>query len=255
MADARPEPTNGSPAQNGRLALWSDFVARHRFRVNLVIHNVLFALALLFAYLIWAQAFRSLGANVPWFTEQYLPFLPFFLLAKSLIFGRLKLFRGWWQHASIRDLANILLGSWLFLLVAYAVVVLLLVGAKLLERRPLPHSDGILVLDFMLTVFLVGAARLGARLYREELRPVSAEGVRRVLVVGAGNAAETLLREIHRMRVERYRVIGLVDDDESKNGIFLHGIPVLGNTDDLKDICEENKIDEILIAVPSATQK
>ena len=78
------------------------------------------------------------------------------------------------------------------------------------------YPTGVLVLDFLASVFLVCTARLGFRIYREELRPVSTEGLRRVLVVGAGNAAEAIIREIHRMPVERYRVIGLVDDDPAK---------------------------------------
>ena len=176
MSEIHPGPTEGDAAPNGRLAFWADLAARHRFTVNLLIHNVLFALALLMAYLIWAEGFRSLHAG--WFTKRYLPQLPLFLLAKSVIFGWLKLFRGRWQHASIRDLAKILLGSWVFLMVAYAVVVLLKLATKLLERTPIDHSDGILVLDFMATVFLVGTARLGARLYHEEFRSFSTKAQR-----------------------------------------------------------------------------
>jgi FlaA1/EpsC-like NDP-sugar epimerase len=117
------------------------------------------------------------------------------------------------------------------------------------------YSHGVLVLDFFATVFLVCTARLGFRLYREELRPVSSEGVRRVLVVGAGDAAESILRQIYRMPEERYRVVGLVDDDPTKQGIFIHGAPVLGTTEGLRGICEERKVQEIIIAMPSATQK
>ena len=255
MAEKEVKPTFEGAPSNGTPSLWSDLLVKHRFRISLVVHNILFALALLMAYLVWFEAARG-GANAKWFTERYLIQLPLFLLAKTLIFGWLKLFRAGWQHAGIRDLANIMLGSWLFLMLAYVVVLLLVYVPQWFNRQPaFTHSDGILVLDFMATVFLVGTARLAARLYHEELRPVSAEGVKRVLVVGAGNAAETLLREIHRMRVERYRVIGLVDDDKSKAGVFIHGIPLLGTTDDLKTICEERKIDEILLAVPSTSQK
>ncbi len=256
MAERNPELSEQTNEQGGITARFADFLVRHRFRVNLVVHNLLFALALLMAYLVWFEAATVAGRHRRWFTQVYLLQLPFFLLGKSIIFGWLKLFRAGWQHASIRDLWNILLGSWLFLLVAYLTVLVFVFIPKWMLKEPLfDHSDGILVLDFMATVFLVGTARLGVRLYYEELRPVSGEGVRRVLVVGAGNAAEALLREIHRMRVERYRVIGLVDDDPAKRGVFIHGVPVLGSTDDLKEICDDHRIDEILIAVPSATQK
>jgi len=116
-------------------------------------------------------------------------------------------------------------------------------------------SRGVLVLDFLATVFLVCTARLAFRIYREELRPVSSEGVRRVLIVGAGNAAETIMREMLRMRVERYRVVGLVDDNPSKKGIFIHGVPVLGTTEDIPALCEDHDVEEIIIAMPAATQK
>ena len=277
----------GGAAQNGsngsNSSWWMDLIVRHRLLFNLVVHNALFALALLVAYLVWfgaanrvldsfreqvlARAIREgwpeaitrmfrTATHSQWFIKQYLPQLPFFLLVKSLVFGRVKLFRGWWQYAGMRDVAKILLASWISLMVAYlAVVVLYWLPGRYGRTFMIPYSDGVLVLDFMVTVFLVSTARLSVRLYREEFRPISAEGVRRVLVIGAGNAAETLLREIHKMRVERYRVIGLVDDDPTKKDIVIHGIPVLGGTDDITDICEDENIDEILIAVPSATQK
>jgi len=253
-SENKPRPDSNQP--NGDGAWLMDFIGQHRLLFNLVVHNLLFAVGLMLAYLVWYEAARAAGARSQWFVSRYLVQLPFFLVVKSLIFGRLKLFRGWWQYAGIRDVTNILLGSWLFLMVAYFVVLLFVWLPQKFERRPwFTYSDGVLVLDFMATVFLVSTARLGARLYQEELRPISDEGVRRVLVVGAGNAAETLLREIHKMRVERYRVVGLVDDDPNKRGIFIHGIPVLGTTDDIKQICQERNIDEILIAVPSASQK
>jgi FlaA1/EpsC-like NDP-sugar epimerase len=232
-------------------------VRRHRFVFNVLVHNLLFAIALMGAYLIWDEAstLRTNPDRAPWLMR-YAWQLPFFLIGKSLIFGWLKLFRGWWQYASTRDVVKILIASWLFLLCAYAAV-LLFVWLPVWFGRipPFQHSDGVLVLDFLLTVFLVCGARLATRVYREEMRPVSQEGLRRVLVVGAGNAAENLLREIFRMEVERYRVVGLVDDDPSKHGVHIHGVPVLGGTDELPRICQEKAVDEILIAVPSATQK
>jgi len=230
---------------------------QHRFAFNLVVHNLLFALALLLAYLVWFEAAYRHVRGTNWLWDRYLPQLPFFLIIKSLIFGRLNLFRGWWQYAGIRDVTNILLGCWVFLVVGYVAICMFVwlpraLGGDAIWRS---YSQGVLVLDFMATVFLVCTARLGARLYHEEMRPISEEGLRRVLIVGAGDAAETLLREINRMSEERYRVIGLVDDDPTKQGVYIHGIPVLGTTDQIKSLCEEERIDEILIAVPSATRK
>ena len=258
---AEPE-TERRAAANGTtrgLARVETILLRYRLPCHVVIHTVLFSLALLLAYLVRYDIAETNVEWHNWFPNSFLPWLPVFVIGKLLIFGHLKLFRGGWQYASIRDVANILLGSWLFLLIVYSLVMLFRYVPVFFDRRGpaflASYSQGVLLMDFMATVFLVCTARLSFRLYREELRPLSSEGVRRVLIVGAGDAAEAVVREIHRMREERYRVAGLVDDDPSKKGMFIHGIPVLGTTEDIRDICEAEDVEEIIIAIPSATQK
>jgi len=236
-------------------------LVRHRLAFNIVVHSVIFSLALLLAHLV---RFEVAGAAMQkgWFWRSFVPLLPFFVIVKLIIFGRVKLFRGGWQYASIRDVGNILLACWIFLLVMYVPIVLLRgleawkgVTVLYVGDYIKSYSTGVLFLDFLASVFLVCTVRLGFRIYREELRPVSAEGLRRVLIVGAGNAAEAIIREINRMPVERFRVIGLVEDDPAKEHLIIHGVPVLGLTSDIRTICEEENVEEIIIAMPSATQK
>ena len=265
----------GGPSVGGRvielLSSVESFAQRHRLSASVTVHVFLFALALLLAFLVRFDTGVATEAQRNWFLGNYLPWLPVFIGLKLLIFGKMKLLRGGWQYASIRDVTNILLASWLFVLIVFLAVMLFrhlptylhsVTGRSL--SIPLvgaifdyfgSYSRGVLVLDFLATVFLVCTVRLGFRLYREELRPVSREGVRRVLIVGAGNAAENIIREINRMRVERYRVVGLVDDDPGKKHLVMHGVPVQGTTEDIRRICEEQKVEEIIIAMPSATQK
>jgi len=248
---------------SGLLTWLEGSLLRHRLIVNVLIHSFLFALSLLLAYLVkFEAAWGVKGGPRRWFFELFLPWLPVFVIPKVIIFGRLKLFRGGWQYASIRDVARILLASWLFVAVFF-VLWLVVYFIPNQAGRYVPYvgeffgkySRGVLMLDFLATVFLVCTARLAFRLYREEMRPAATEGVTRVLIVGAGNAAEAIIREIHRMRIERYRVVGLVDDDPAKKGILIHGIPVLGTTSRIRDICEDEDVEEIIIAMPSATQK
>ncbi len=242
------------------LTLMEAVLLRHRMLCHVVIHAILFTLALLAAFLV---RYDIVGTSKgEWFFKSFLTWLPVFVIFKLFLFGRLKLFRSGWQYASIRDIANILLGAWMFLLVMFALVYALQWAPRLFERQVPGFLQnygktfrGVLILDFFATVFLVSTARLGFRIYREELRPISTEGVQSVLVVGAGNAAETIIREILRMREERYRVVGLVDDDPSKKGMLIHAVPVLGQTQDIRSICEEYEIGEIIIAMPTATQK
>ena len=248
--------TDNSQRAVSRLEWFQEALARHRFGVSVITHAVLFTLALLLAYLI---RYSATGDKSPWFTKSFLPWLPFFVGVKLIIFGLKGQFRADWLYAGIRDVVDILVSMFYFIAIGYALVVVFRFIPLWLQREPpvyfRHYSQGVLFLDFLATVFLTCTARLSFRLYQEELRPVSAEGVRRVLIVGAGHAAEVVLREINRMHVERYRVIGLIDDSRTKQHISIHGVTVLGTTDDIPEICQEHEIDEIMIAIPSATQK
>jgi FlaA1/EpsC-like NDP-sugar epimerase len=210
----------------------------------------------------------DLGRPMAWTTRFFLPWLPIFIALKLLIFGKMKLFRGAWHYSSIRDVGNIVFASWVFLVVmvpavwiSRAVIGPIDLGAAGWGHQVLAfvanQPTGVLLLDFFATVFLVCTARLGFRLYHEEfrLRPKATQGVSRVILVGAGNAAETVIREISRMTVERYRVIGVVDDDPAKKGITIYDVPVLGRIKDLPALCDKHKVDEVLVAIPHASQK
>jgi FlaA1/EpsC-like NDP-sugar epimerase len=232
--------------------------------LNVAVHVLLFALALLLAYLVRFDSgipAQGHGGGM-WFTRSFLLWLPYFVALKVILFWWFGLLHGGWQYTGIRDITSILLASWAFVLITFVGVTVFHYVPEYFGYRVRyvgayfrTYSKGVLVLDFLATVFLVSTARLAARIYREELRPVSSEGLRRVLVVGAGDAGEAIIREILRMRVERYRVVGLVDDDPAKRHMVCHGVSVLGTTEDIRRICEEEEVDEIIIAIPSATQK
>jgi len=272
-----PDPATGQEPAPGPPSRWSGllshaelFAHRHRLGAHVAIHSALFSLALLLAFLVRFDTGIP-GGGKNWFLERFLPWLPLFVGLKLVIFGKMKLFRSGWQYASIRDVSRILVASWVFVAVMFVAVNVFryvprwfvqATGRNITVPALTPiiryfsgYSQGVLVLDFLGTVFLVCTARLSFRLYREEMRPISAEGARRVLLVGAGNAAEAIIREIHRMRVERYRVVGLVDDDPAKRSLLIHGLPVLGTTGEIRRVCEEQDVEEIIIAMPSATQK
>jgi FlaA1/EpsC-like NDP-sugar epimerase len=127
-------------------------------------------------------------------------------------------------------------------------------------RRALPPgittvSQGIFMADLFGTILVPAGLRMLIRLYHEEFRSVEGQRRKRFLIVGAGNAGEALLREIHRMPIIQYDVIGFIDDDPVKQGISIHGIPVLGTVEELPGICRQHNIDEIAIAMPAATRQ
>ncbi len=115
--------------------------------------------------------------------------------------------------------------------------------------------EGLLVLDLFTTIIVVAGLRMLVRLYHEEFFSETRGTARRFLIIGAGNAGEALLREMLRRKDTNYEVVGFVDDDTLKQGMSIHGIEVLGTVEQLPEICKKKSIDEIAIAIPSASRK
>jgi FlaA1/EpsC-like NDP-sugar epimerase len=227
------------------------------FRKPLIVlaHILAFAASLMFSFLVA----NNMQFRQEWFVKQYPFLLLFVLLVKIPVFGAFKQYRGWWRYVSISDLLGILRASLVSTLIIVAVwfVVILQISAV---RRALPPgiaavSQGVFMADLFGTILLPAGLRMITRLYHEEFRTTESRRLTRFLIVGAGNAGEALLREIHRMPVTQYDVIGFIDDDPVKQGINIHGIPVLGTVAQLPRICKDRNIEEIAIAIPSATRQ
>jgi FlaA1/EpsC-like NDP-sugar epimerase len=227
------------------------------FRKPLIIlaHSAAFAVSLMFSFLVA----NNMQFRREWLVGQYPFLLLFFLAVKLPVFGCFKQYRGWWRYVSISDLLGIFRASLVSTLIILAVwfTVMLQVPSV---RRALPPgitavSQGIFMADLFGTILVPAGLRMLIRLYHEEFRSVEGQRRKRFLIVGAGNAGEALLREIHRMPVIQYDVIGFIDDDPVKQGISIHGIPVLGTVEELPRICRQHNIDEIAIAMPAATRQ
>ena len=118
----------------------------------------------------------------------------------------------------------------------------------------------IFILDWCFLMFLVAASRLVWRFYREKFFMADQLGMsngkgKRTIIIGAGEAGSLLLKEIRRQRAAEYRVVGFVDDDRGKQGMLLHRVPVLGGIDHLRALVRKHKIEEIIVAIPSAQGK
>ena len=232
----------------------SPFLALRRPLVVLG-HILAFAASLVFSFLVA----NNMQFQRAWVVEQY-PFLLFLVLAIKLpVFGLFGQYCGWWRYVGISDLLGILRAALTSTLIVVTIWFAVLLHIPAI-RRHLPVglttiSQGVFMADLFGTILLPAGLRMIIRLYHEEFRTTEGRLLKRFLIVGAGNAGETLLREIHRMAVTQYDVIGLIDDDPLKQGISIHGIPVLGTVDRLPQICADRRIDEIAIAMPSATHQ
>jgi FlaA1/EpsC-like NDP-sugar epimerase len=163
------------------------------------------------------------------------------------IFVAFGFYNRWWRYISTQDMWGVLRG------VTAAVIAALLVFA-LLDFHKAAVPRGIWIIDLLLLLAFVMGVRLLARtlIERPGTRSIVARG-KEVVIIGAGDAAQLILREMHRNPAVGYTAIGLVDDDPRKKNLRLHGVRVLGTTEDLPELLRERRPDELLIAIPSAS--
>jgi FlaA1/EpsC-like NDP-sugar epimerase len=198
----------------------------------------------------WFLAFQlRFDHGVPRFYETLFERTILIVVAiKLIVFVVFGFYNHWWRYVSTRDMWRIARGVTVACLVADLTVYLL----SPVHHIRLPRS--IAALDWLLTLALVAGGRLLVRTIMERPSPsgLVARG-KEVLVVGAGDAAQLIVREMLKSNALGYTPIGLVDDDRRKKNLRLHGVRVLGTTSDLRHILRESKPDEVLIAIPSAS--
>lgn len=168
--------------------------------------------------------------------------LPGLLAIRALLFVPFRLYEGLWRYTSIEDLRNIIAGVGLST-IAFAVYIYGYLGMSAYPRS-------VLFIDTLVLIFLMGGARLSRRVH---FAVRHLKGSKRVLLYGAGDAGEMIVRDF-RNNGSHYNSepIGFVDDDPEKVGQHIHGVPVLGTGDQLHQIIRDHGPDEVLLSIPSA---
>jgi len=168
------------------------------------------------------------------------------LLCKPIAFVAIGMYRNMWRYASMQDVILILKAVTLSSFVTF--VALLFIR----EGEYFPRT--VLILDWLMLLCLVAASRGIWRLLREHHIINHVAKGPRTLIIGAGEAGSILLREIRKQQAITYNVAGFIDDDPKKLGMKLHGVSVLGDTCQLIAIIGKHRIDEVIIAMPSASK-
>ena len=175
--------------------------------------------------------------------------LPFVLPVKLCCFFFFKLYKGMYRYTSMVDLIQVLK--------AVFTSSLLIILSVLMIYRFVGYPRSVFIIDGFMTFLAIGGVRVAIRIFfarREGMKVLPAlkkEGSKnkKLLIIGAGDAGEKVIREIWDNPGLRFKAVGLLDDDTDKLGKTIHGIPVLGTTNDIMGFTDA--FDEILIAVPS----
>lgn len=164
------------------------------------------------------------------------------LAIKLLVFHRFGLFSGWWCYVGMNDAFQIALASG-----SSSILLFILLFPF---RGPATYLIAVLFVDLVLTTGAVAGSRFAVRAYTEAAtRKYPAH--RNTLIVGAGTTGSELARNLVNHPDLDYKPVGFVDDDPTKRGLKIHGIPVLGATSVLPDLCALYRVDCVMVAIPS----
>lgn len=211
---------------------------RGRYRV--LLHDLLMVIiAWLLAY--W---FRFNLSIVPsFFIDRALNLLPLVMAIHGVTFVLFGVHRALWRFISINDFVRLLKS----VVTGTILVMIFLFFITRLEMVP----RTVLVLHGIFLVILLGSSRVAYRLLKEHrVTPVS---LNKVLIIGAGSGGELLLRDLRQMTPPLYETVGFIDDAPKKFDKEIHGIRVIGGVDQLAAIADRFGVEQVFIAIPSAT--
>ena len=202
------------------------------------------AVALSYFLALWLR-FDGIYSAIPErFLTPYKQFVPIYIILCLLVFWRTKMYKGIWRFASYVELLRVIAGT-----VITAILHALLITV-FFARMPLSY--------YIWGAIFQGALLIAARFsYRLVLFMTSKrrldDSAKRVMVIGAGETGQMLIRDIGKSKELNERVVCIIDDNPNKLGRDVDGIPVVGTREDILASVEKYHVDKICLAIPSAT--
>ncbi len=207
--------------------------------IDVIIVNIAFYGALLI---------RFEGAIPGRYLQSFYDFALLFTLTLIMCFYFFGLYNRLWQYASVGELVNIVIAVTVGTVINIALAYFLMEGGQF----PLPRS--VFLLSWLLNIVLIGGSRLTWRIIRDYGLNINQQrGGKPVLIVGAGDAGALVAKELRNHYNGSINIVGFVDDDTAKQKQKLMGIPVLGDRNSIPELVDKYGVQEIIIAIPSAT--
>ncbi|MBF1300493.1 MAG: polysaccharide biosynthesis protein, partial [Parvimonas sp.] len=167
------------------------------------------------------------------------------VLIKIIVFALFGLYRIMWRYADFKELSRIFMAI---------VVANVLTGIFLISMNVgFPRS--VMALVFVIDMFFVTGTRYLSKARKNLVFSIPVEKLKRVLIVGAGDAGVLVLNELRKHKELGYKVVVFIDDDKNKIGTEILGIPVVGGKEKIISAISEFRIDEVILAMPSANRE
>nr|WP_300003317.1 nucleoside-diphosphate sugar epimerase/dehydratase [Tissierella sp.] len=178
--------------------------------------------------------------------DTYLKTTIFITVIKLVVFNLFNMYNTLWKYASIKELRNIVAAVFLGNAIA--------ISFSSITNNNLPR--GVYVIVPLLEMFLIGGMRFSYRAFNKNnmFTRMQAKNKKRILIIGAGDAGAMLIREFRNHEKLNSQPVGVIDDNLRKKGSVINGVKVLGGREDILAISKEYSIDEIVVAMPSASK-
>lgn len=180
------------------------------------------------------------------YLSSYLKFAPWYTIFSVVIFWLLRLYKSIWRFASYSEFVRIVAATVITGLFHTAVITITV------RRMPISYYMFGILIQFL----LVAGVRFSYRfvlLERGKKEKEESGNYCRIMVIGAGAAGQTILREMSRAREVKGKICCIIDDNSNKWGRYIDGVPVVGGRDDIMVNAKKYKINQIFFAIPSAS--
>jgi len=218
-----------------------DFSYKRRI-FEVLLDVILIVLAYWSAYAIKFEPFSNSPA---W--KLFLRTLPVLVVVRLAAFLAFGVYRGIWRYTSMDDLL-----AFAKAVAAGSIVSMIIV---LFKFRFQGFSRAVFLIDALVMLLLLAGSRVAFRFFRQVLPSGSAGNGQRVLIYGAGDAGELLLRELLNNRELSYAPVGFMDDDANKHGKLIHGFRVFGGNGLLPKIISDHHVEQVLISTPRISEE
>ena len=213
----------------------------HQVAALLILYDIIVAAGSFFLAL-WLRYDCDITAIRPWFLSSWLKFAPFYCVASVFVFWKMRLYQSVWRFVSFVELERITIAT-AILGVFHTVFI-----TVIFQRMPITYYTIGVLIQFLLTVFVRFSYRFIILQKGKEMRKKTQS---RVMLIGAGEAGQMLLRDLHGASDSNEHVCCIIDDNQGKWGRFIDGVPIVGGRDDIFLNVEKYKIEKIYLAVPS----
>ena len=246
MSNENQHPRDPQPARRSKTLYFGKRKIEHWqiIAVLLMIYDYI-AVCLAYFLALWLR-FDGLVSGIPQrYFQPYIHFVPWWAIASVVIFLFFRMYNSMWRFASFSEFVRTLFGS-----VLSSILHSILITVTV-DQMPLSYY---LIGAGLQFIFLIGI-RFSFRflqILKRRHEPVEA-GTRRVMLIGAGSAAQMILRDMSRAVEISDKVVCIIDDNPNKWHRYMDGIPIVGGREEILSAVEKYKVDDIYLAIPSAT--